>query len=103
MAIVGGVIGALSTIATIYDRLSSDADRKDGQTYNDILNKMKRQIRLNCRQHSATMHYVNNYGYIPMWVSVKVLSFGIMAELYTILKEDDQNIPKKVSNFSLII
>ena len=58
---------------------------------NDILNKMKRQIRLNCRQHSATMHYVTNYGYIPMWVSVKVLSFGIMAELYTILKEDDQN------------
>ncbi len=58
---------------------------------NDIINKMKRQIRLNGKQHSATMHYISNYGYIPMWVSVKVLSFGIIAELYSILKDDDQN------------
>jgi abortive infection bacteriophage resistance protein len=58
---------------------------------NDILNKMKRQIRLNAKQHRATKHYISNYGYIPMWVSVKVLSFGIMAELYSILKEEDQD------------
>jgi len=58
---------------------------------NDIIGKMKRQIRLNGKQHRATMHYISNYGYIPMWVSVKVLSFGIMSELYTILKETDQN------------
>ena len=58
---------------------------------NDIINKMKRQIRLNSKQHRATMHYISNYGYIPMWVSVKVLSFGIISELYSILKETDQN------------
>ena len=57
----------------------------------DILNKMKRQIRLNSKQHRATTHYISNYGYIPMWVSVKVLSFGIISELYSILKEEDQN------------
>ena len=57
---------------------------------NDILNKMKRQIRLNSKQHRATSHYISNYGYIPMWVSVKVLSFGIISELYSILKEVDQ-------------
>lgn len=56
---------------------------------NDIINKMKRQIRLNGKQHRATMHYLSNYGYIPMWVSVKVLSFGIISELYAILKEED--------------
>ena len=56
----------------------------------DIINKMKRQIRLNGRQHTATLHYISNYGYIPMWVLVKVLSFGIIAELYNILKVDDQ-------------
>ncbi len=57
---------------------------------NDIINKMKRQIRLNGKQHTATLHYISNYGYIPMWVSVKVLSFGIISELYAILKDDDQ-------------
>ncbi|MCM1370375.1 MAG: Abi family protein [Clostridium sp.] len=56
----------------------------------DVLNKMKRQIRLNANRHTATMHYINNYGYIPMWILVKVLSFGILSELYGILKTTDQ-------------
>ena len=56
----------------------------------DIINKMKRQVRLNGKQHTATLHYISNYGYIPMWVLVKVLSFGIIAELYNILRVDDQ-------------
>ena len=47
----------------------------------DILNKMRRQIRVNGRQHTATLHYIDNYGYIPMWILVKVLSFGIISEL----------------------
>ena len=57
---------------------------------NDLLRKMKRQIRINGGQHEATKHYINNYGYIPLWVVVKVLSFGITSELYTILKPSDQ-------------
>ena len=56
----------------------------------DLVNKMKRQIRINANSHNATMHYMNNYGYIPLWVLVKVLSFGIVCELYTILKKEDQ-------------
>lgn len=56
----------------------------------DLIDKMKRQIRINASSHNATMHYMNNYGYIPLWVLVKVLSFGIVCELYTILKKEDQ-------------
>lgn len=57
---------------------------------NDLLSKMKRQIRVNGPQHSATLHYSSNYGYIPLWILVKVLSFGIVSELYSILKPEDQ-------------
>ena len=57
---------------------------------NDLLRKMKRQIRINGGQHQATNHYIKNYGYIPLWVVVKVLSFGIVSELYTVMKERDQ-------------
>ena len=32
----------------------------------DIVDKMKRQIRINASRHSATMHYLNNYGYIEV-------------------------------------
>ncbi len=72
----------------------------------DVLNKIKRQVRVNGRQHTATMHYIDHYGYIPMWILVKVLSFGIVSELYSILKEEDQNEVSKfygVSNESLTI
>ena len=57
---------------------------------NDLIKKMKRQIRINGSQHSATSHYVSNYGYIPMWILVKVLSFGVVSEMVSILKPEDQ-------------
>ena len=57
---------------------------------NDLIGKMKRQIKTNATQHSATKHYAFNYGYIPLWVLVKVLSFGIVVELFSVLKKDDQ-------------
>ncbi len=57
---------------------------------NDLLKKMKRQIRVNGKQHSATMHYINNYDYLPIWIAVKVLSFGIVGELYLVLQNQDK-------------
>ncbi len=65
-------------------------DSLKNRQVHDVLNKMKRQIRVNGKQHAATMHYLSNYGYIPMWILVKVLSFGIVSELYCILKIEDQ-------------
>lgn len=65
---------------------------------NDLIRKMKRQIRVNGTQHSATLHYVSNYGYIPLWILVKVLSFGIVSEMFSILKQEDQNEIAKVYN-----
>ena len=56
----------------------------------DILNKIKRQIRINGRKHTATTHYLSNYDYIPLWILVKVLSFGIVAEFYNIFLDDDK-------------
>lgn len=61
-----------------------------GRQVNDLIKKMKRQIRINGGQHTATQHYVSNYGYIPLWILVKVLSFGIVSEMFTILKKEDQ-------------
>ena len=65
-------------------------DKSKSRRVKDVIDKMKRQIRVNGAHHMATMHYMNNYGYIPLWVLVKVLSFGIVCELYLILKPEDQ-------------
>ena len=75
------------------DYLNPEHFSQDGlqtrQVY-DVLNKVKRQIRVNGRKHTATFHYIENYGYIPFWILVKVLSFGLMAEFYDILKDEDK-------------
>ena len=67
-----------------------DCTSDKGRRVNDLLKKIKRQIRVNGGQHTATMHYINNYGYVPLWVVVKVLSFGLISELFTIMKPEDQ-------------
>ncbi len=65
-------------------------DSSRNRQINDLIHKMKRQISINGKQHSATSHYMANYSYIPLWVVVKVLSFGIVGEVYTILQYNDQ-------------
>lgn len=65
-------------------------DSRRNRQINDLIRKMKRQISVNGKQHTATVHYIINYGYIPLWVVVKVLSFGIVGELYTVLQYQDQ-------------
>ena len=66
-------------------------DIKDNRRVEDVLNKMKRQIRINGEKHTATFHYMTKYKFVPLWILVKVLSFGLINELYGILKEEDQD------------
>ena len=71
-----------------------DASRK--KQVNDLLKKLNRQIRINGSSHQATQHYIEKYGYIPLWIVVKILSFGIVGEFYSILKLEDQ---KNIAEF----
>ena len=68
-----------------------DKNKEKARQINDLIRKVKRQIRINGYQHEATSHYINNYGYIPLWVGVKVLSFGLMGELYSILRKEEKD------------
>lgn len=36
-------------------------------------------------------HYINNYGYIPLWVLVRILSFGKISKFFSLMKQKDQN------------
>lgn len=67
----------------------------------DVVEKMKRQIRINTSRHNATMHYLKNYGYIPLWILVKVLSFGMVCELFSILKDEDKLEVASIFNISV--
>lgn len=76
-------------------------DSTKNRQINDLLRKMKRQISVNGKQHTATSHYIRNYGYIPLWVVVKVLSFGIVGELYSVLQRQDQEEIADIYNVSI--
>ena len=71
-------------------------DKTKNRQVSDLIRKLKRQIRINGKQHTATSHYIKNYGYVPMWIGVKVLSFGIISEMFSILKNEDKN---AIANF----
>lgn len=76
-------------------------DSARNKQINDLIHKMKRQIRVNGRQHTATSHYLDRYGYVPLWVAVKVLSFGIVGELYTILQYKDKEEIAEIFNITI--
>jgi len=78
---------------------TNDPEKK--RRVRDIIEKMKRQIRINTCRHNATMHYLKNYGYIPLWILVKVLSFGMVCELFSILKDDDKLEVASIFNISV--
>lgn len=75
-------------------------DPSRSRQVNDLLKKMKRQVRVNGKQHTATLHYISNYGYIPLWILVKVLSFGIVGEMYSILKKEDMEAIADIYNLN---
>ena len=75
-------------------------DMKDNRRVEDVLNKIKRQIRINGEKHTATFHYITKYHYVPLWILVKVLSFGLINELFGILKEEDKNEIANIYNIS---
>jgi len=37
------------------------------------------------------IHYLDNYKYIPLWVLVRVLSFGKISKFYSLMKPKEQN------------
>jgi len=72
------------------DAKNFDNDKAKQRQINDLVRKVKRQFRVNGKNHGATSHYMENYGYIPLWIGIKVISFGLMSEMFSILKTEDK-------------
>lgn len=37
------------------------------------------------------IHYLDDYNYIPLWVLVRILSFGKISKFYSLMQEKEQN------------
>jgi abortive infection bacteriophage resistance protein len=58
----------------------------------DIQQEIARQM---SKHHQVVTHYMTEHGYIPLWVLVKVLTFGKIENFYKNMKPDDKIIVSK--------
>lgn len=55
---------------------------------NEIEDDMMRQIELG---NKMLNHYTNQYGYIPLWVLIRIMTFGQVSKFYGLMKQKEQN------------
>lgn len=63
---------------------------KNTNKITELINNINSDIDNNYLRHDALAHYKNNYGFIPMFVLIKTLSFGTISRFYGLMKQRDQ-------------
>ena len=55
-----------------------------------LLKKINKEIEKDYNVHTAVTHYIDNYGFVPPFVLVKILTFGVASSYYGLLKQSDK-------------
>ena len=56
----------------------------------NLLKKIKDEIEKDYGVHTALTHYMDKYGFVPPFVLVKILTFGVTSSYYGLLKQSDR-------------
>ena len=71
-----------------------DASNWDNSISDDIkenlFKKINNEIEKDYNVHTAVTHYLDKYGFIPPFVLVKILTFGVASSYYGLLKQSDR-------------
>lgn len=62
---------------------------------NDTLKQIEKEIRKMENKNQYLQHYSTRYKNTPLWVSIKVLTFGRVNDFYYILKSNDKDVISK--------
>ena len=65
---------------------------------NDVNLEIKYQYK---NSNEMIVHYINKYKYVPLWVLVRVLSFGKISRFYSLMKPKEQNTISKKYNLRI--
>ena len=66
-------------------------DRQSQGWFKDIHNKSRTEFR-RCDDLAFVRHHKNKYGgKFPIWAAVELFSFGMLGQLYAIMREEDQS------------
>ena len=64
----------------------------------NILSEIKYQYK---NSNKMIVHYWDNYHYIPLWVLVRILSFGKISKFYSLMKQKEQNTISRKFNLQI--
>ena len=56
----------------------------------NLLKKINNEIEKDYNVHTAVTHYIDKYGFVPPFVLVKILTFGVASSYYGLLKQSDR-------------
>lgn len=73
-----------------YLNINNLDDKVPLQIKENIVNRINDEIDHNYNVHSAVTHYKDTYGYIPPFVLIKILTFGVASSYYGLLKQTDR-------------
>lgn len=68
-----------------FDTSQKDAHKKIA----DVISDFQRQLSTRANDPSI-MHYLKQYGYVPLWVINNILTFGHVSKFYSIMKQKDK-------------
>lgn len=72
----------------------------------NLIEKFIKDIQLEIKyqyknSNEMIVHYLDNYKYIPLWVLVRILSFGKISKFYSLMKPKEQNQISKKYNLKI--
>ena len=73
-----------------YLNLTNLDDNINKDIKENLISKINNEIKHNYQTHSAITHYIDNYGFVPPFVLIKVLTFGVTSSYYGLLKQSDR-------------
>lgn len=74
-----------------FNTAMKDADRHISSVLSDVQRQISSSIADPCIKH-----YLENYGYIPMWVLNNILTLGTISKFYSVMKTADRQSISKV-------
>lgn len=83
-------------ITTNFNDNSKVNNSKIKKLIGDINFNMNMQI---INGNKMLTHYMANYGYVPLWVLIRIITFGQISKFYELMKQIDQN--KIAKNFGI--
>lgn len=65
---------------------------RNKELINKFINDIKLEISHQYKNSNKMItHYIDKYSYIPLWVLIRILSFGKVSKFYSFMKQKEQN------------